>query len=184
MIRLFCHIWSCMFYRSWFLSSIYKWNRFLTFAQCFQRLPFDWKTPLGYCIAFSIQDLQAYATIINSFPPLTILIGSRWLLIGMCEDIKSDISFLNSNAKSRNAVEHFRNIIIAEFLTVKQLSVRFLCNSFECVFIIFQMLFQSFLFRFVKKFNANHQIMLTNTYWWARLTIWSGIAILIIQLVE
>lgn len=162
-------------------------------------MPFDWKTPYGYCIAFLIQCVDVYALLLNSFPSLVMLIGSCWLLNGMCDDIKSDISILNTNkiilnGNLGNAVRHLRNVI-REFLTVKQLSVQFLfemrkikiiLSATICIeiFMLFQSFFCFFLFRFVKEFNENHQIIVTTTYWWARFTIWSVIAILIIQLVE
>lgn len=91
-------------------------------------MPFNWRTPFGYCIAFLMQSAQAYALSLNTVPILAMLIGSCWLLNGICKDIKNDILILNTvkmNTNRQNAIKHFRNAI-RDFLTVKQLSIRFL----------------------------------------------------------
>lgn len=80
------------------------------------RFPFNWKTPLGYLIAFSSQCLQAYATISSLLPMICYLAGSCWLLVHFARDSTHDLSLFTINSSPNKDAEgrmkeQFCNII-------------------------------------------------------------------------
>lgn len=92
-----------------------------------KRLPFDWKTPLGYSIALVLQAIGTYCTSVCGVPSLCSMIGCCCLLATFVEDITNDLANFETNdmfeaSLHRNEiVEHFKNAV-KSFVAVKQLS--------------------------------------------------------------
>lgn len=79
------------------------------------RLPFNWKTPLGYSIAFCAQSVTVFYTCFSVSSVVSFLIGSCWMLTTIVEDIANDFSFLNErqsqDEKRKSIKRHFLNIV-------------------------------------------------------------------------
>lgn len=92
----------------------------------FSRLPFNWKTPFGYLLAWVAQAVAAYSTVNHLNLVISLLIGSCYFVIGTLKDIENDFAQFNGvkastkNRRQKNA--HFCEIV--EFHTdARQLSL-------------------------------------------------------------
>lgn len=92
------------------------------------RLPFNWKTPLGYLIALLALALAAYFTLVCATSNLCLLGGSCRLFISFIDDISQDLSVLNKfkseNRCGKDVLKCYCNII-QTYEDVKQLSAYF-----------------------------------------------------------
>lgn len=71
-----------------------------------RRLPFDWKTPHGYALAFLYESITDYIVSLTYIPLITVLIGSCWFFIAFVKDITNDLFILDKNEiAKRNDVE-------------------------------------------------------------------------------
>lgn len=90
------------------------------------RNPFNWKTPLGYAITFSIQ-FGAWTFLLKLCCCILCFFGGVcWLLIAFIEDINSDIKNLNKIKRIReNDMKFSQQLvkIIHFHSTAKQLSL-------------------------------------------------------------
>lgn len=104
------------------------------------RLPFNWKTPLGYLAVLFCESVLAFYTIMFVAAIGCLLIGSCWIVILLIEDITSDLSPLTrddetSDRTGTNLTVQVYNIV--QFHSdVKQLSeiwpqLRNYAQSFE-----------------------------------------------------
>ena len=79
-------------------------------------MPFDWKTPFGYFVAWFGQAAGWTADTLMGVPQFIFPFGSSFLFIFIVEDITKDLADFNSkiNTPNRNgqqAKEHFCQII-------------------------------------------------------------------------
>lgn len=83
----------------------------------FLRLPFDWKTPYGYMIAFFIEFGTFYYILVISACYLSFLSGACETLISFAVDLKSEINGLNGNLEMNdNSMNIHRRVFdIVEF---------------------------------------------------------------------
>lgn len=86
------------------------------------RMPFDWRTPIGYAISMTFLSGTWIFLLISCSCILTFLGGVCCLLIALAEDLNQDIQNLNEE-RSNNAVLKTKfNDIIEFHCTAKQLS--------------------------------------------------------------
>lgn len=101
------------------------WKIWISFFLLLIRLPFNWRTPFGYLIAFFVQNTGAFAVILSSSTVLSFLIGSCWLLFTIIRDIYKDLKYLKCKKKlrrcDRNLKINFYHIVKL-YLDTKQLS--------------------------------------------------------------
>lgn len=165
------------------------------FYICHKRLPFNWKTPLGYSIALCLQAIGTYCTSANGVSIVCSMIGCCWLLKTFVEDITKDLANLEANDIFRGSIGQSEikgrfNSEVKYFTMVKQLSVSELrlIHAFSYKVVMIKRGFNCDFFiksdRLVEEFNTNFQILITGIYVWIRLTVWSSIITLIYQLVE
>lgn len=90
------------------------WRIFINFID-FSRLPFDWKTPFGYSLAWFAQAVAAHSTVLHLNLVVSFLIGSCYFVISILKDIAKDFATLNSTKTSdinhREMTGHFCNIV-------------------------------------------------------------------------
>lgn len=91
----------------------------------FDRLPFNWQTPLGYLIA-EISELVSYASLLLCVVlTLSFYAASLWLIIKFTEDIANDLELLNVGGTSDSSRMRMRTRfgkIIQVHSNLKQLS--------------------------------------------------------------
>lgn len=81
------------------------------------RCPFDWKTPIGYLVAWFAQWAGACPVACIFIQFLNFVFGSCWLFIFIAEDIGQDVDAFNSIAKTASRENHaeltkrFRDIV-------------------------------------------------------------------------
>lgn len=75
------------------------------FSCLFSRFPFNWKTPLGYLIAFSIVSIGAFFTICCEVYVICFIVESTWLFSFFVQDIANDLPNLNAVADRSHANE-------------------------------------------------------------------------------
>lgn len=67
----------------------------------FKRLPFNWRTPLGYLVAIFAQSAGTYAAIISGVTSIAFFICSCWLFVCIAKDITTDLPLLDCSKKSK-----------------------------------------------------------------------------------
>lgn len=90
------------------------------------RFPFDWTTPFGYSMAWSIEGISAISTVLMGAPPLCFLIGACTLLSAFAKDITNDlVNFSAITIASKHSIQaltiRFSNIL-QMYADIKQLS--------------------------------------------------------------
>lgn len=107
------------------------------------RLPFNWKTPIGYSFAFLLASGSAFAVAYTILPTACFAIGSYWLAIVVVKDIINDFHLrcdkisTENGKKTRELKEHLCDVI-KDITDVKQLSSFFFSNkirSVKCVLV-------------------------------------------------
>lgn len=90
-----------------------------------QRVPFNWKTPAGYLVAFLGETLSSACTIYTTTPIICFIVGACCMLAAFVKDIASELTAFNADkladAKQPDVKKHFCKII-RMFTDVKQLS--------------------------------------------------------------
>lgn len=104
-----------------FSQSLKNWQyvRFL-----FGRLPFSWKTPLGYAVTFLLQSVSTFAVAYSILPALCFAIGNYLLVVAAIEVITNDFRTLCEQVSDGNDKELkklFANMI-EDIIEIKQLS--------------------------------------------------------------
>lgn len=95
------------------------------------RLPFNWKTPLGYSLALLGFFTAMYATLLSNCPIVPSVISSCWLIITFITDIKNELSQLNATVTRKVNQRKFKKrlcVIIQQFSVIKQLSESKFCK--------------------------------------------------------
>lgn len=109
--------------RHYLHSKIVSFETFLCFFV--QRLPFNWRTPLGYMIGFLGQLGAFFGFLICCCPPICLYVGFSWLSMSFVRDIEEELNQLNKSNKFRESHKEFQQRIkqIIEFHSeAKQLS--------------------------------------------------------------
>lgn len=92
------------------------------------RLPFDWKTPLGYLFALLFQTMAVYASVLSTIPAACTLIASAWTSVATLKDFTNDLPLLMIGGRSLNnrtkIKKRFSNFV-QFYLDLKELSVWF-----------------------------------------------------------
>lgn len=103
----------------------------------FERFPFDWRNPLGFFIAISIQYTVATHLLAICACVMNLAVGSFLYAIGLCDFIKGYLLSINQNARAR-ADPSILLEQLTEFLemhsSLKQLSEHTLRNLFCLVY--------------------------------------------------
>lgn len=89
------------------------------------RLPFDWKTPLGYHFAVFWFFSGTYFSMLANSPLISFMVGSCWLVITFINDLTNDLSELNANnARKINRQKIYKRFcnVIRQFCAIEQLS--------------------------------------------------------------
>lgn len=68
----------------------------------FTRYPFNWKTPLGYFVAFILQCAGALSLACTYGHFIYLIVASSWLFIVFANDITKDMVEFNKTALSSN----------------------------------------------------------------------------------
>lgn len=85
--------------------------------------PFDWKTPVGYLVAWFSQFTAFCAAFSISIPNISFFFGSCWLFIFVADDITKDLSTFNAGkVKNGNRVVKLKRFcdIIQVYTDAKQ----------------------------------------------------------------
>lgn len=77
-------------------------NQKLIFAS-FWRLPFNWKTPVGYLVAWIFQSIGFFYTLYQSPSWIGMYFGSCWLFVSFAKDIANDFPQLNATKAERRS---------------------------------------------------------------------------------
>lgn len=94
----------------------------------FWRLPFDWRTPLGYLLAIVFEIVSFFGVISNVSPSACFAIGSyMWAKHMFVTEIIKNVNDLNAliiNSHRRNirAMQKLFNNILQDFSDIKELS--------------------------------------------------------------
>lgn len=149
----------------------------------FQRLPFDWRNPLGYVVAVAIQyTMTSYATIIGS-AVIAIGIGSYLYVIASCKCIKGNLMSISHEWSTQNIFDQFIEFI--EFHKfVKQLR-----NKWNWSIIFYSIGIGDILFivyclcRFINDLTDIFQHLLTIVFVWCFVTICGAMLMILLLLV-
>lgn len=81
-----------------------------------ERLPFDWRTPFGYLLAYSSQAAGVFCICYNGTPAVGFMIGSSLLFISFIEDLTTEFQSMSASGPSSNqngteVKKNFCNII-------------------------------------------------------------------------
>lgn len=122
---LFATISGCVSVRK--LKEVSKVHWCIIIVFFYTRLPFNWRTPLGYAIALSVQGLAAYFTLVSISTVVCFLVGSCWLFISFIKEVSEDLCVLydDKSAKRNHAdLSKYYSNIIQTYADVKQLSTK------------------------------------------------------------
>lgn len=75
---------------------------FSKFISRFRRMPFDWKSPLTFLAAASLQIVALYFILLSSYCFLCFLIGFCWTIILFSKDIVAEVRALDDVAKENS----------------------------------------------------------------------------------
>lgn len=114
-------LWVC----SIVIFLMFNFNANLLF--CAGRLPFNWKTPIGYFVALATEYAYCYCTLMGFSPIFGFFLGSAWLASTFAKDITNDVIELSSISKTsrkKNGKELKKRFwyIIRFYSDAKQLS--------------------------------------------------------------
>lgn len=101
----------------------------------FVRLPFSWKTPIGYSIYLTLEYLSVFAVALSMLPTICFAVGSYLLVYLVNKVIANDFHILCgkiSTGKDKEVKKLFIDMI-ADMTEVEELSNAF--NQLECLFI-------------------------------------------------
>lgn len=117
-------------------SNEWRLTQFTNFFFTKIRLPFDWKTPMGYPFAFLLQILAIHATILCTIPCLCSVIGTSWIFVVALKDMTNDLNLLMVDGQSLNNREETNKRFckfVQFYLDLRELSA----NSSKLVYQVF-----------------------------------------------
>lgn len=106
-------VWKWWFFKEETLLSIKLENFLKQLFHLFSRhrQPFDWRSPFGFFIAFSIQSASSYCITISAVCHMNILIGSCVLLLTITKDLKNEFkSTAELNETKMNRTELYKKM--------------------------------------------------------------------------
>lgn len=114
----------------------------------FDRLPFNWKTPIGYFFAFLLGSGSVFALAYSVLPTMCFAVGSYWLATAFIKDIKNDFHLrcdkvsTKHGKKMKEWKQHLCDVI-KDISNVKQLSSFFFIflNKINCIQCVCSLLF-------------------------------------------
>lgn len=172
--------------------SIFKREQF--FPKLSHRLPFNWKTPIGYMIALASEWAIIHSAILTA-AIFVFFVGSAWLIICLIKDITNDLSELNITGTSLHSRRELRErfcYIIQFYSDAKQLSVALktfdYANNINIYNIRTNHFLSSwnsiyFLHRFVDEFSQIYEFLLISFFLWSLLSIASSLLVILSQIV-
>lgn len=102
------------------------------FALLPNRIPFEWKNPIGYLFAIFFEYILfgfAYYLIACSF---TLVIGAHWFAISVTKEIQGILHSIKDKTRAKSNQSNELNVLFAEFIdthgAIKQLS-KLPCND-------------------------------------------------------
>lgn len=146
-----------------------NWNDFL-----FLRFPFDWRSPSGYLVAFSLEVVLEFFVCLNCAINLSFAVGSCLFMIAFANDIKSELNALNDTKNPKMRTHQ----IIKIHSTAIQLS-----TFFKFIYIRIS-IFCGFFCRFVSNFTATFKMIYTFDFLWTMITICDTLLMLQMILVQ
>lgn len=72
---------------------------------CSLRMPFDWRTPFGYLIAFSFQAVYCTYALHLTASILVLLFGNCFIMITLADELKEELGTLNESNKAAEKLE-------------------------------------------------------------------------------
>lgn len=107
-----------LFKRSWKIENFF-----------ISRLPFNWKTPLGYSIAFTIEGIVICGQVFSFVPLLSFFIGTCWLMLAFARDLTNQLTHLKyhgQTSRSHGQLKIKFNEILQMYSEARQLSISLL----------------------------------------------------------
>lgn len=99
----------------------------INFAIIFARLPFSWKTLIGYTVYFTVETLSMYAIVYSILPVACFAIGSYLLVSAVIKVITNDFHILCGKISTGSSIEMtelFCNMV-EDMSEIKELSFPF-----------------------------------------------------------
>lgn len=143
------------------------WSTLHNYIVVLCRLPFNWRTPIGYAIAVLLQCAAVYSMLFGTVVVLDFWLGSCWLFVEVAKDITNDLAHLNVNERANWNTPTLKWVfsdIVKLYLDAKQLSrwgveLKFKRLKNETLFIC----------RLTDRFNEVYSVIITAYFLWARL---------------
>lgn len=147
----------------------------------FARLPFDYKTPLGFACVFMIESVSTYAVAYSILPSLCFALGSFLLVGAGVQDISSDFQLLCERASDGNECElkQLLSNLVEHIAEMKQLRD---LTEFAHVLLFHNRIV--IILRLVVTFTDFNQFNISALFMWSILTIRGAILIIHLELVE
>lgn len=114
-----------IFYMFFLYETVIDWLFILIFMN---RLPFDWKHPISYLVAFIIVFVCAFCILMICLSILTYAVSACCMLLAFIKDLKQEVNSINVIGKGESSHFKLKEKIfeIVEFhATVKELSFNF-----------------------------------------------------------
>lgn len=95
----------------------------------FSRMPFNWRTPLGYLIAYVSESSAIYSALFCATPIICFLFGLCLFCVSMVKDLSADLSLSivgGTSKPNRDQLKKSFCQIVQSFVDVKQLSHDFI----------------------------------------------------------
>lgn len=166
-----------------------KWLKvkFFPFFVAF-RLPFEWRTPIGYLIAFSIQFASFYCILLSADCFMGFLIGSCETLLTLTEDVKTELSALDDANKSGENAANLKQQM-CDFVDLHSNTRQLSEMKYQMHEIHFWIVFNFFywfniILRFARDFSYIYENIITAIFLWSLSNICSGLLIIQIELVK
>lgn len=110
------------------IKLIIKFGQEVKLSNCFfitRRMPFDWKTPFGYLVAFIIETTGGYCISYTITCYISFLLASCWMLMFNVNEIRYDLNSINESVKNEDnpskSIDRFKEFIDFH-VKMKQLS--------------------------------------------------------------
>lgn len=155
------------------------------------RMPFNWKTPFGYLIAFFLETSAFYSIVLGCVPLVCFLVGSCSFFTSFAKDITEafrilDIDYRKTKNRKRpkqtgNITESFRNVVQL-FADAKQLSRNLTLNFLHRT--VWNNDQHLSLFSLVNEFNHIYEFIVTGIFAWTLSAIASSLLVVQKELVE
>lgn len=87
----------------------------MIFFLVFKRLPFDWKTPIGYIITLAFLYATTFFALSCLIPILSLVIGCGWFALIFTEEIQNDVKTLNKICQKSSDKKHKKHRNIQKF---------------------------------------------------------------------